>query len=96
MVTEVAIPLKAKHQNNDYIYYITNNLKQCDDSKRIDSLLLTNTVELTCSYDMVWSKRAGGRIYDSVSDHGFLVEVERGKIVGWGVKKKNIVSAIQG
>ena len=37
---------------------------------------------------MGWSKLAEERIYDSVSDHGFFVGVQKIKIVGWGVVKK--------
>ena len=28
---------------------------------------------LTMSYDMGWQRRSGGRLYDSLSDHGFLI-----------------------
>ena len=88
MVNEISMTITTKHTNNDAMHDITNNLKQCDNSQTIEEVTLTNKVELTCSYDMGWSKRAGGRIYDSASGHGYLVGVESGKIVGWGVKKK--------
>ena len=31
---------------------------------------------------------AGGRIYDSLPGHGYIVDVQTGNIKGWGMKKK--------
>ena len=56
--------------------------------KSIAECHLASPVRLTCSYDMGWSKRAEGRIFDSASGHSYFVGVQSGKIVGWGVKKK--------
>ena len=40
-----------------------------DDLPSIDESL--NSVSLDVTFDMGWQKRAGGRVYDSLSGHGF-------------------------
>ena len=54
-----------------------------------------NPVKLTVSYDMGWSKRSTGKVYDSLSGHGYLVGTRTGKVVRMGVlsKKCSICSA---
>ena len=88
LIEEIKLTIAAKNSSNDTNDAISNDIKQCDDATKIDDLDLQNTVKLTCSYDIGWSKRVGGRIYDSASGHGYLVGVNSGRIVGWGVKKK--------
>ena len=46
-------------------------------------------IPLAVSYDMGWQKRAGGRVYDSLSGHGFLIGCRSGKVIKFGVLKKN-------
>ena len=82
LIQETKLTIAAKNSSNDTNDSISNDIKQCDDATKIDDLDLQNTVKLTCSYDMGWSKRAGGRIYDSASGHGYLVGVNSGMIVG--------------
>ena len=43
---------------------------------------------IAVSYDMGWQKRAGGRVYDSLSGHGYFIGCRTGKVVAMGVKKK--------
>ena len=45
-------------------------------------------IPLAVSYDMGWQKRAGGRVYDSLSGHGFLIGCRSGKVINFGVLKK--------
>ena len=45
-------------------------------------------IPLAVSYDMGWQKRAGGRVYDSLSGHGFLIGCRSGKVIKFGVLKK--------
>ena len=42
---------------------------------------------IAVSYDMGWQKRAGGRVYDSLSGHGYFIGCRTGKVVAMGVKK---------
>ena len=44
-------------------------------------------VPIAVSYDMGWQKRAGGRVYDSLSGHGYFIGCRTGKVVAMGVKK---------
>ena len=37
---------------------------------------------------MGWQKRAGGRVYDSLSGHGFFIGQKTGKCISYGVLKK--------
>jgi hypothetical protein len=46
------------------------------------------TIPIAVSYDMGWQKRSGGRVYDSLSGHGFIIGCRTGKVVGMGVRKK--------
>ena len=39
------------------------------------------------AFDMGWQKRAGGRVYDSLSGHGFLIGQKTGKVISFGVLK---------
>ena len=43
---------------------------------------------LAISYDMGWQERPGGRVYDSISGHGFLVGCCSQKVVYFGILKK--------
>ena len=43
-------------------------------------------VPLAVFYDMIWQKRAGGRVYDFLSEHGFLIDCRSGKVVHFDVK----------
>jgi hypothetical protein len=94
MMREIQATIKTKHSKQEANDTTLQDIKSCDNSIKLEDLELKNKVELTCSYDMGWSKRAGGRIYDSASGHGYLVGVKLGKIVAWGVKKKKVVSAM--
>ena len=49
-----------------------------------------NPVKLTVSYDMGWSKRSTGKVYDSLSGHGYLVGARTGKVVSMCVLNKNV------
>ena len=61
---------------------LSNGIQNCENAINLKLLNLLNNVKLTCSYDMAWQKRAGGRIYDSLSGHGFIIGVIIRKIVG--------------
>ena len=43
------------------------------------------------SYDMGWQKRSTGRIYDSLSGHGYMIGCLSGKVVSFGVRSKKCV-----
>ena len=45
-------------------------------------------IGIIVSYDMGWQKRSTGRIYDSISGHGFMIGTMTGKVVAVGVKCK--------
>ena len=46
------------------------------------------SIPISVSYDMGWNKRGGGRVYDSLSGHGFLIGCKTGQIISFGVLKK--------
>ena len=37
---------------------------------------------------MGWNKRSTGKVYDSLSGHGFIIESLTKKVIGFGVRKK--------
>ena len=43
------------------------------------------TIGLTVSYDMGWQKCAGGRVYDSLSGHAYMIGCATGKVINMGV-----------
>ena len=46
----------------------------CKRNKKFESLPENlSPIKISNSYDMGWQKRAGGRMYDSLSGHGFFV-----------------------
>ena len=45
-------------------------------------------VGLAVSYDMGWQKRSTGKLYDSMSGHGFIFGCRTGNIIGFRVKSK--------
>ena len=49
---------------------------------------LIKKVALTVSYDMGWQKRSTGKLYDSLSGHGFIFGCKTGNIIGFRVKSK--------
>ena len=49
---------------------------------------LIKKVALTVNYDMGWQKRSTGKLYDSLSDHGFIFGCKTGNISGFRVKSK--------
>ena len=51
--------------------------------KTIDNEL--DAFPLAVSYDMGWQKRTGGRVYDSLSGHGFLIGFRSDKAIKFGV-----------
>ena len=45
-------------------------------------------LRIAVSYDMGWQKRSTGKIYDSMSGHGFMIGCRTGNIIGFKVKSK--------
>ena len=54
--------------------------KQSDNARTV-----LQNIQLTVSYDMGWQKRAGGRVYDSLSGHAYMIGCLSGKVVQMGV-----------
>ena len=67
MIREIQSTITAKHSTEETNDSISQDIQSCDEAIKLEDLQLKNKVKLTCSYDMGWSKRAGGRIYDSAS-----------------------------
>ena len=44
-------------------------------------------IGIAVSYDMGWQKRSTGRVYDSISGHGYLIGCRTGKIIGMQVRQ---------
>ena len=67
-----------------------NYINQCLNQQKFEDLPVNlPLIDISVSYDMGWQKRAGGRIYDSLSGHGFLVDCRSKKVVRMGVFQKN-------
>ena len=49
---------------------------------------LIKKVGIAVSYDMGWQKRSTGKLYDSLSGHGFIFGVRTGNVIGYQVKSK--------
>ena len=58
-----------------------------NDISKIDERLLA--ISISVSYDMGWQKRSTGRIYDSLSGHGFFIGCLTGNVIMMGIMKKN-------
>ena len=48
------------------------------------------TISISVSYDMGWQKRSTGRIYDSVSRHGFFIGRRTKNVISMGITKKEM------
>ena len=80
---------------------IRDKLKHKYDEKNIDDnvnwfvlgeydkmLLCLLIIGPAVSYDMGWQKRVTGRVYNSVSGHGFIIGCHTRCVIGMGVIKK--------
>ena len=88
MVREVEATIKHNEAACNKLLTSKNDLEKCKTATSLQTLHIENSTRLTCSYDMGWQKRAGGRIYDSISGHGFMIGCFTRKVVGWGVMRK--------
>ena len=75
--------LGNKYSTADVDKYICNFFND-DPDIPVDIL----TIGITVSYDMGWQKRSTGRIYDSLSGHGFMIGCSTGKVVDVAVRGK--------
>ena len=48
------------------------------------------TIGISVSFDMGWQKRLTGRLYDSISGHGYLIRCRTKNIIAMGLKKKEM------
>ena len=63
-------------------------MMSANDISKIDKRLLA--ISISVSYDMGWQKRPTGRIYDSLSGHGFFIGCLTGNVIMMGIMKKNL------
>ena len=68
--------LGNKYSTADVDKYICNFFND-DPDIPVDIL----TIGITVSYDMGWQKRSTGRIYDSLSRHGFMIGCSKAKLL---------------
>ena len=73
---------KLKGSDHDREKVITAFLN--NDEQNIPGLV--KKLELTVSYDMGWQKRSTGKVYDSISGHGFMIGCRTGNVIGFRVK----------
>ena len=71
----------AENLLNQYEIFIKN-----DELNKLPNDL--PNIKLSISYDMGWQKRSGGRVYDSLSGHGFFIGCRSNKVIDFGVLKK--------
>ena len=45
-------------------------------------------IGITVSYDMGWNGRSTGRVYDSLSGHGYFIGCLSGCVIAYGLKSK--------
>ena len=65
----------------------TKALRLVDDAKYDDLEELIGPTPLSVSYDMGWQRRGGGRVFDSLSGHGYLMGCLNGKVIHASVLK---------
>ena len=46
------------------------------------------TLDISVSFDMGWKKRLTGRLYESISGHGYLIGCRTKNIIAMGLKKE--------
>ena len=84
LINEITITMRQNHPNlneeqlSQFLNLLQN--KQFDNARTI-----LQNIQLTVSYDMGWQKRAGGRVYDSLSGHAYMIGCLSGKVVQMGV-----------
>ena len=62
---------------------VIEKLIENDDLQKLNDNL--PSLGLTVSYDMGWQRRSGGRVYDSISGHGFLIGCRSKKVINFGI-----------
>ena len=77
------------------IEIIEENIKyfKCGEYNKMHKEL--QTIGISISYDMGWQKRATGRIYDSLSGHGYFIGYLGKNIVQYGLMKKKCSTCIR-
>ena len=75
---------KSKYKNDEIDKAITVFFAGVDGN--IPALI--KKVALIVSYDMGWQKQSTGKLYDSLSGHGFIFGCKTGNIIGFRVKSK--------
>ena len=88
MVVEISLRIREMMKNIISDIEIEKNIeyfKQGEYSKMHKDL---HHIGISVSYDMGWQKRATGRIYDSLSGHGFFVGCLSKNVVQYGLLKK--------
>ena len=84
VVATIKEKLKGKYTEDE----INKHAKKFIDEKDEELPDEIRQVGIAVSYDMGWNKRSTGRIYDSLSGHGFIIGCRTGKVIGYGVSKK--------
>ena len=85
---EIEATIKCKLEGkytNDETEQAINHYLDGNYSQLPDELL---TIGIAVSFDMGWQKRSTGRVYDSMSGHGFIIGCRTKNVVGFGLKKK--------
>ena len=62
---------------------------QIPGNELLTSKITYATAPIDAAFDMGGQKWAGGRVYDSLSGHSFLIGQKTGKVISFGVVKKS-------
>ena len=77
--------LKGKYSQIIIDEAVSNFIKGNYDNVPMEIL----TVGIAVFFDMGWQKRSTGRLYDSMSGHGYLIGCRTKNILGFGLKKSD-------
>ena len=76
--------LKATYDNAT----IKDNITFFENEEYEKMLPCLRTIGIAVSYDMGWQKSSTGRVYDSLSGHGYLIGCRTRNVIAMGVLKK--------
>ena len=92
LLEEISFRIRELMKDKISVSEINKNIKLLKQNRYNEMHPDLHRIGISVTYDMGWQKRSTGRIYDSLSGHGFFIGCISGNIVQSGVMKKKYYS----
>ena len=76
LLDEIVASVNYMLEQNEISEHVGANIRMKIRNNKIHKITTNNLpIPFVASYDMGWRKRAGGRVYDTLSGHGVLLGI---------------------